>query len=130
GGALAAVVQELNPGTATGGPATASPLDPGAVLTKVRSAVGGKLGLFNKQEGPIAELITARDPIGLRKAGSELFAGIRNAVPGAGGAVFSLDGVNRLQQLIGSDIGTVLPLATIANAMQGGRAGLKNVEAI
>ena len=131
GNSVAALVEALDPTPASAPSAAVSLPDPGAVFDKVRGALRGKLGLFNQQESAIASLITARNPVSLRKAGSDLFDGIRSAVTASGGrAVFSLDGVNRLQQLIGSDMGTVLPLATIAGAIQGGREGLKNAEGI
>jgi hypothetical protein len=131
GDSVAALIDALNPAPTSDTSAAPSLPDPGAVLDKVQNALRGKLGFFNQQENAIARLITARNPVNFRKAGSDLFDAIRGTVTGSGrGAIFSLDRVNRLQQLIGNDIGTVLPLATIVKAMQGGREGLRNVEGI
>ncbi len=98
------------------------------LLDKVRNALGGQLGLFDRQRDAIATLIATRNPTGLRDAADGLFRGILEAFRGQGGGDGSaLAAVQRLQQFLGNDIGTVLPLATILGAAQ---RGLQNAAGI
>lgn len=137
GGAVAAVAKALEPGSpgpGTSAGATAPPtarIDPADVLNKVRTALSGQLKVLDQQRNAIEQLITAQNPVSALQAGSALFQGIRNVVADSGTrAVFSSDMVDRLQQVMGSDGGTALPLATIMQAIQRSRDTLRNVEQI
>jgi hypothetical protein len=89
-----------------------------ALLERARNALGGQAGLFDKQGDAIAKLIDARNPEGLREAAEGLFRGVLDVFQGPGGSDGPTSGcVQRLQQFFGNDIGTVLPFATIVNAV-------------
>jgi hypothetical protein len=89
-----------------------------ALLERTRSALGGQAGLFDKQRDAIAKLIDARNPDGLRDAADDLFKGVLEVFKGPGGSEGPASGcVQRLQQFFGNDVATVLPFATIVNAV-------------
>jgi len=92
---------------------------------QLRDGLGGKLGLFTGHEGFLADLIMARDPKGFRDAADNLLDSVRRASPAAAGGATA--GLIDLHQLIGRDPGMVLPLATLAKAIQRGGQGLQNV---
>jgi hypothetical protein len=103
--------------------------DPAELLRNVRNALRGRLAFFdqlNLGDG-IAALVAAGDPASIRSAGDALFGRIDDAFAQTGRSdVFpSMGQWLRLQPFIGGDMGTVLPLVTIVNAVQG--RGLLNV---
>lgn len=97
--------------------------DVSRVLDNVRNALQGRAGLFDKQRDLIADLIAARNPVGLRDAVGGLFQRVRDGITGTG----TKDSLSRLQQLIGNDLGTALPVATLVNAAQ---QGLQNAAGV
>ena len=103
--------------------------DPVELLRNARNALRGRLAFFDKVNlgDGIAALVAAGDSASLRGAGDALFERIDAAFAGSGRTdVFQSVGQwVRLRPFIGGDIGTVLPLVTIVNAVQG--SGLTNV---
>ena len=93
------------------------------VLDKVRSALGGRLGLFERQRDAIAKLIAARDPASRAKAVGEVFRQLSADL--AGSSV--LDSVGRLQQFIGNDLGPALTLTTMVGAVQQGQQNIVGI---
>jgi len=89
-------------------------LDVSQLVEKVRSALGGRLGLFEQQRDAIANLIAARDASGLRDAVRALFQQVSGGITGSN----TKDSVSRLQQFIGNDLGTALPFTTMVGALQ------------
>lgn len=130
GSAVSALVADLNPSFSAPTTGSGRAQDLGGIVDKVKGALAGRLKLFDEQETAVANLITARSPATLHEAGLQLFESIRNSASSGAGGVFSAGAASRLQQLIGSDVGTVLPLATIAQALQRSRAALQNAQAI
>lgn len=96
-----------------------------ALRSRIKDAVGGRLSLFDNQGDVIAKLVAAQGPTDLREVADDLFGGLRGAFGGPG-QVDALNSVKRLRQLLGSDIGVALPLATLINAVQ--RAGRNAAE--
>ncbi len=89
---------------------------------KVREALGRRVGLLDRDQDAIADMVTAQDPSGLREVADRLFDGVLDVFGGGAetrGAAFGA--VSRLRQLLGRDVGIALPFATIFNALQ--RAG-------
>src|SRR5262249_40449254 len=89
---------------------------------KVRDALAQHLSLFDNQRDVIAKLVSAQSPAGLPEVADDLFGGLSGAFDGQ-----ARDSVDRLKQLLGSDVGVALPLSTLINAVQ--RAG-QNAAAI
>ena len=83
------------------------------VLESIRNALS-RAGLFDRQRDLVADLIGAQNPAGLRDAVGGLFQKLRDGISGTG----TKDSVSRLQQLIGNDLGTALPFATVVTAVQ------------
>ena len=83
------------------------------VLENIRNALP-RAGLFDRQRDLIADLAGAQNPAGLREGVASLFQRIRDGISGTN----AKDSVSRLQQLIGNDLGTALPLATVVTAVQ------------
>jgi hypothetical protein len=102
---------------------------PGELLGKIRTALRGRLDFFKQLdlEDEVAALVAAADTASIRNAGDALFARI-DAVslkPGRTDVFASVAQWGKLKPFIGGDVGTVLPFATIVNAVQG--SGLPNV---
>ena len=104
---------------AAGGASTAGREDS---LKSVQDFLRGRLDVLGQHTDDIAALVTAQNPASIRDAGRALFARIGAADPGSGSTGPSEEGRGwlRLQPLIGDDVGTVLSLATIVNAVRGG----------
>ena len=90
--------------------------DVSRLLDDVRRALGGRLGLFDRQRDVIAGLIAARNPTGVRDAVRSLFQKVLEGIAGSA----TRDCVSRLQEFIGNDPGTALPIVTMVNAAQQG----------
>lgn len=103
--------------------------DPAELLRNVRTALRGRLAFFDQANlgDAIAALVAAGDSASIRGAGDAVFERIDAAFANTGRSdVFpSVGQWRRLQPFIGGDMGTVLPLVTIVNAVQG--SGLQNV---
>jgi hypothetical protein len=98
------------------------------LVSGVRTALRGQLGLLENQHEAIAGLVTAQNPADLREAADRLFAGVLEVFGGsAGSGGPAVESVTHLRQLLGKDVGIALPFATILSALQ--RAG-KNAAAI
>lgn len=91
------------------------------VLDSIRNAL--QPGLFDAQRDLIADLIAAQDPARLRDAVGGLFQRLRDAISGTD----TKNAVSRLQQLVGNDIGSGLPFATVVTAAQ---KGLQNAAGV
>ena len=94
-------------------------LDPGSVPTRVISAVKGHLGIFEQKANAITDLITNRDPMEIRQVGAQLLERVKRDDDGGDGLQIKAL-VERLRKLIGTDMGAVLPLATMVQAMRPG----------
>ena len=117
----------IGPGAAAGGAKLLSPTD---FLAQIRSVVRSQLSTLHSpqgeqptppQEGQIERLVASLD-----RDESEVGKGIQEFQDRLNGLLKGLvrpgdddAGVLRLRQILGNDIGTVMPLAAIANAVQG-----------
>jgi hypothetical protein len=85
------------------------------LVDRVRSALGGRVRLFERQREVIAGLIAARSPAELGDVVGGLFQRVLAvAAPG------SRNSVSRLRELIGNDVATALPFTTMVDALQEG----------
>jgi hypothetical protein len=109
---LSAIADAL-PGPAPGLPGLIARSDVPRVLESLRGALP-RAGLFDRQRDLIADLIGAPDAVGLRDAVGSLFQRLREGISGSG----TRDSLGRLQQMVGHDVDTALPLATMVTAVQ------------
>src|SRR5262249_40234147 len=108
--ALAALGDAL-PVSAAGPIAALARSDVARVLDSIRTALPLG-GLFDRQREIIGDLIGAQNVAGLRDALGGLFQKLRDGITPAA----TKDSVSRVQQLVGSDVGTALPFATVTSA--------------
>ncbi len=95
------------------------PAAPDEARQSVLTFLRGKLSVLDQHTDDIAALIASENPTSIHNAGRALFARIGEGFrrPGLSAAPEIADWL-RLQPLIGDDAATVLPLATIVNAVQ------------
>jgi hypothetical protein len=125
----AALLDTLNQQGGRGGGSVFDRLDPAELLGRLRQELGNRLTSFGKQQNAIASFIAARDPSSLENAVAAIWSDILSG-GASGGAVFARDRLERLKQFIGNDVGAVLSLATIVNAVQGSQQGLQNIATV
>jgi hypothetical protein len=121
---LRAITGVVGPEAPAGAAALPNPRD---VLAQLRDALKGQLPFLPQQAGAnqpgvIEALVglldrdhpgTANPAKALQDSVDTLLKGLRGAGPAADDST-----VNRLKKMLGNDIGTLMPLATIANAMK------------
>jgi hypothetical protein len=122
---LRSLSEGIQSGVAAGGAKLA---DAGELLTKVRNSLRGQLPFFPKLDGANAPGGVVEDLVGLldndsRDIGqaAEAFHGrVKEILQGLvrPGRADDDASVGRLRQILGNDVGTVMPLAAIANAMR------------
>src|SRR5262245_31978855 len=101
-----------------GGPLAA--LKAGDLLKKVREGLRDQLTLFRTQQDAIADLIAAGDLSKIRGVAQSLFRGVRQTFGSDSEGAAAGTVVDRVQQLLGDDVGIALPFATLLGAIQGG----------
>src|SRR5262249_36910360 len=123
GTSLASLVKDLDkPGPRSG---------PGDFVNKVKGLFSGQLERLAQQGKAIAQQIAGEGPAGLLELGPALLQGLHDQMKDQKqDAVVPLDVVDRLRDLIGSDLGAALSVATLVQAMQRTRPQLKNIEKI
>jgi hypothetical protein len=108
----------LDAASPPGGPLAA--LRGADLLGKLRDALREQLTLFGTQRDAIAELIAARDLSSIRGVAQSLFRRVHDTFANNSETAAAGGAVERLQQVLGDDIGIALPFATLLGAIQGG----------